>query len=124
VVVDACCRYPIVVLLGALGIFRIKAHMAAIYGLIASLLVAIVVCGSESHGGETALFGAAFGSAHQLDHSQRHIPLPADAGEGLFQSDAGQHRGREPGPSAAARAIAFCFGAFFEGASGVGTPVA
>src|SRR5262245_60830712 len=53
---------PIVVLLGALGIFRIKAHLAAIYGLIASLLVAIVVYGMPvSMAGETAVFGAAFG---------------------------------------------------------------
>src|SRR6266567_4748983 len=53
---------PIVVLLGALGIFRIKAHMAAIYGLIASLLVAIVIYGMPvSMAGETAVFGAAFG---------------------------------------------------------------
>ena len=33
---------PIVVLLGALGIFRIKAHMAAIYGLIVSLNAPVV----------------------------------------------------------------------------------
>src|SRR5262249_62256010 len=53
---------PIVVLLGALGIFRIKAHLAAIYGLIASLLVAVVVYGMPvSMAGETAVFGAAFG---------------------------------------------------------------
>ena len=53
---------PIVVLLGALGIFRIKAHLAAIYGLIASLLVAIIVYGMPvGMAGETAVFGAAFG---------------------------------------------------------------
>ena len=33
---------PIVVLLGALGIFRIKAHYAAILGLTVSLLVAAI----------------------------------------------------------------------------------
>src|SRR6516162_7365105 len=74
---------PIVVLLGALGIFRIKAHMAAIYGLIASLLVATVIYGMP-----VSMAGVS---------QDRRLQLLL---------------------------IAFCFGAFFEGASGFGTPVA
>jgi lactate permease len=36
---------PIIVLLGLLGLLRVKAHVAALAGLVASLLVAIVVFG-------------------------------------------------------------------------------
>jgi len=36
---------PIIVLLGLLGLLRVKAHLAALAGLVASLLVAIVVFG-------------------------------------------------------------------------------
>ncbi len=53
---------PIVVLLGALGVLRIKAHLAAIYGLIAALAVAILIYGMPiSMAGATAVYGAAFG---------------------------------------------------------------
>jgi L-lactate permease len=37
---------PIIVLLGLLGLFRVKAHLAALAGLAASLLVAMVVFGT------------------------------------------------------------------------------
>src|SRR6516162_5624983 len=117
---------PIVVLLGALGIFRIKAHMAAIYGLIASLLVATVVYGMPvSMAGETAVFGAAFGLMpigwiilnviflYQLTLEKGYFKVMQDSIAGVSQDRRLQ-----------LLLIAFCFGAFFEGASGFGTPVA
>ena len=38
---------PIIVLLGAIGIFEIKAHIAALLGLAAALLIAILAFGSR-----------------------------------------------------------------------------
>ncbi len=117
---------PIVVLLGALGIFRIKAHLAAIYGLIASLLVATIVYGMPvSMAGETAVFGAAFGLMpigwiilnviflYQLTLEKGYFKVMQDSIAGVSQDRRLQ-----------LLLIAFCFGAFFEGASGFGTPVA
>ena len=39
----ALAALPILVLLGSLGVFRIKAHYAAVLGLVTSLIVAITV---------------------------------------------------------------------------------
>src|SRR5271169_3456373 len=53
---------PVVVLLGALGIFRVKAHLAALLGLAVSLASAIFIFGMPAPmAGKTALLGAAFG---------------------------------------------------------------
>ena len=53
---------PIVVLLGTLGILRVKAHHAALYGLTASLIVAVLVFGMPAPmAGASAVFGAAYG---------------------------------------------------------------
>jgi lactate permease len=117
---------PIVVLLGTLGIFRIKAHLAAIYGLIASLLVATIIYGMPvSMAGETAVFGAAFGLMpigwiilnviflYQLTLERGYFKVMQDSIAGVSQDRRLQ-----------LLLIAFCFGAFFEGASGFGTPVA
>ncbi|MGA8388536.1 MAG: L-lactate permease, partial [Pseudolabrys sp.] len=117
---------PIVVLLGALGIFRIKAHMAAIYGLIVSLLVATIIYGMPVRmAGTTAVFGAAFGLMpigwiilnviflYQLTLEKGYFKVMQDSIAGVSQDRRLQ-----------LLLIAFCFGAFFEGASGFGTPVA
>jgi lactate permease len=53
---------PIIVLLGLLGLLRVKAHVAALAGLVASLLVAIVVFGMPvTTAAAAATNGAAFG---------------------------------------------------------------
>jgi lactate permease len=53
---------PVVVLLGAIAIFEIKAHWAAILGLAAALAVAIVGFGMPAKmAGMAAAYGAAFG---------------------------------------------------------------
>lgn len=53
---------PIVVLLGGIGIFHIKAHIAAILGLITALLIAVIGFGMPADmAGATAVYGAAYG---------------------------------------------------------------
>ena len=53
---------PIVVLLGAIAIFEIRAHIAAALGLVAALLIAIVGFGMPAGmAGATAVYGAAYG---------------------------------------------------------------
>jgi lactate permease len=53
---------PIVVLLGAIGLLEIKAHIAAAMGLVAALAIAVVGYGMPAGmAGTTALYGAAYG---------------------------------------------------------------
>ena len=53
---------PIVVLLGSLAFFHIKAHFAAILGLIVALAVAIFAFGMPAEmAGKSAFYGALFG---------------------------------------------------------------
>src|SRR4051812_49961015 len=56
---------PVIVLLGAIGIFEMKAHWAALLGLVTALLVAVAVSGMPgSMAGGVALFrGALWGVA-------------------------------------------------------------
>lgn len=117
---------PIVVLLGGLAVFRLKAHHAALAGLATALAVAVV--GFDMPAGlavRSALYGGAYGLLpigwivlnviflYQLTHER-----------GLF----GVLRESITRVSEDCRLqlllVAFCFGAFFEGAAGFGTPVA
>ncbi|MFZ1425143.1 MAG: L-lactate permease [Geminicoccaceae bacterium] len=117
---------PVIVLLGAIGIFEMKAHLAALLGLVSALLIAILVFGMPAGmAGMAAVYGAGFGlwpigwiilnviflyqltnEKGEFDVLQRSIRNISDDRrlQLLF--------------------IAFCFGAFFEGAAGFGTPVA
>lgn len=53
---------PVIVLLGAIGIFEIRAHIAAMLGLASALLVAVVGFGMPAGmAGMTAIFGAGYG---------------------------------------------------------------
>ena len=53
---------PIVVLLGAIGLFEIRAHIAAALGLLAALAIAVIGFGMPAGmAGATALYGAAYG---------------------------------------------------------------
>src|SRR5437868_769470 len=54
---------PVVVLLAALGFFRIKAHIAALLGLLAAPLVAIIGFGMPAR---TAISSALYGTANGL----------------------------------------------------------
>ena len=53
---------PVIVLLGAIGIFEIRAHIAAMLGLLTALVVAVVVFGMPvGMAGMSAVYGAGFG---------------------------------------------------------------
>jgi lactate permease len=117
---------PVVVLLGALAILRLPAHVAALLGLATALAIAIVVFGMPA---SMALATAAFGGAYGL------FPIGWIILNVIFLYQLTQQRGlftilRESitGITRDRRLqlllVAFCFGAFFEGASGFGTPVA
>jgi lactate permease len=117
---------PVVVLLGALGVLRMRAHVAALLGLGAALAIAILVFGMPA---SSAFATAAFGAAYGL------FPIGWIILNVIFLYQLTQRRGlftvlRESitGITRDRRLqlllVAFCFGAFFEGASGFGTPVA
>src|SRR2546425_9917473 len=59
----ALAALPILVLLGSLGVFRIKAHYAALLGLGTSLIVAILVFGKPA---KMLLSSGAYGAAYGL----------------------------------------------------------
>lgn len=117
---------PVLVMLGALGIFHIKAHKAALMGLAAALAVAIGVFGMPAAmAGKTAAYGAAYGLLpigwiviniiflYQLTEQRGQFKILQESITGITNDRRLQ-----------LLLIAFCFGAFFEGAAGFGTPVA
>ena len=117
---------PVVVLLGSLAFFKLQAHVAALLGLVSALLVAIVVFGMPaSLAGATAVYGAAYGLMpigwiilnviflYQLTNER-----------GLFATLRGSITTITRDRRLQLLLVAFCFGAFFEGAAGFGTPVA
>jgi lactate permease len=117
---------PVVVLLGALGIFRVKAHWAALLGLAVALAAAIFVFRMPaSIAGKTALFGAAFGLL-PIGWIILNIIFLYRLTErlGLFKVLQDSISGITDDRRLQLLLIAFCFGAFFEGAAGFGTPVA
>jgi lactate permease len=117
---------PLVVLLGLLASRRVPAYVAALAGLATALIVAVAVVGMPAPlAGRAAAFGAAYGL----------LPIGWIVLNVIFLYRITEARGVF---SALQRAItsitadrrlqllliAFCFGAFFEGAAGFGTPVA
>jgi lactate permease len=121
-----CAALPVAILLGALAFFRVRAHVAAGLGLGAALLVAIAVFRMPV---APALASAAFGAAYGL------LPIGWIVLNVIFlyqlTSEAGlfdilRHSITTVTTDARLQLllVAFCFGAFFEGASGFGTPVA
>ena len=117
---------PVIVLLGAIGIFEMKAHLAALLGLVSALLVAIIAFGMPSG---MALMSAVYGGAFGLFPIGWIIlnviflyQLTNEKGE--FDVLQRSIRGISDDRRLQLLFIAFCFGAFFEGAAGFGTPVA
>jgi lactate permease len=117
---------PVVVLLGGLAFFRWRAPVAALAGLAAALLVAIVAFGMPVKLAFTAAgFGAVYGLLpigwivlniifmYQLTLERGQFAVLRDSIAGIVDDSRLQ-----------LLLIAFCFGAFFEGAAGFGTPVA
>src|SRR5689334_4140160 len=117
---------PVVVLLGLLAAFHVRAHMAAIAGLLTAVGIAILIYGMPVKlAGMAALYGAAFGL----------FPIGWIVLCAIFVYDITVHTGQFEivKHSIAGLAddrriqvllIAFSFGAFIEGAAGFGTPVA
>ncbi|MFN2532823.1 MAG: L-lactate permease [Pyrinomonadaceae bacterium] len=117
---------PIVVLLGALGIVRIKAHIAALLALGTSMLIAAAVFRMPP---KMAFASVTLGAAYGL------FPIGWIILNVIFLYQLTKERGlfdtlrhSIDGLTGDARLqlllVAFSFGAFFEGASGFGTPVA
>jgi len=117
---------PIVVLLGTLALGHIKAHYAALAGLSAALIVAIFGFHMPARlAGATAVYGAGYGLfpigwivlnvifMYQLTVDSGRFTILQHSLTGITQDRRLQ-----------LLLIAFCFGAFFEGAAGFGTPVA
>src|SRR6202158_4037511 len=117
---------PIVVLLGGLAFFHIKAHWAAILGLIVALAVAIFAYGMPVEmAGKSALYGALFGLLPIGWIVLNVIFMYQLTSEvGLFDVLQRSITGITTDRRLQLLLIAFCFGAFFEGAAGFGAPVA
>lgn len=117
---------PVVVMLVCLGFLHIKAHIAAGLGLIAALAVAVFAYGMPADmAGRAALYGGFTGLLpigwivlniiflQQLAEQNGSFKVLQDSLSGITEDRRLQ-----------LLLIAFCFGAFFEGAAGFGTPVA
>ncbi len=117
---------PVLVMLIALGLLHIKAHIAAGLGLIAALAIAVLAYGMPAEmAGLSAMYGAFNGLLpigwivlniiflQQLAEQNGSFAILQDSISGITEDRRLQ-----------LLLIAFCFGAFFEGAAGFGTPVA
>jgi lactate permease len=117
---------PVIVLLGALAFGHVKAHYAALAGLIAALLTATVGFHMPARmAATTAVYGCLYG-LFPIGWIVLNViflyQLTVEAGrfEVLKHSLTGITQDRR----LQLLLIAFSFGAFFEGAAGFGTPVA
>ena len=117
---------PVVVLLGGLGLLKIKAHLAALLALGTSLCVATLVFGMPAKMAfVSVLFGAAYGLFPIGWIILNVIFLYRLTKErGLFDVLRHSITGLTQDARLQLLLVAFSFGAFFEGASGFGTPVA
>jgi lactate permease len=117
---------PVAVLLGALGFFHLKAHIAALLGLAASLLISVFEFGMPVQMSVmSAVYGAVYGLMpigwiilnviflYQLTLQKGHFKVLQNSIANVTEDRRLQ-----------LLLIAFAFGAFFEGAAGFGTPVA
>jgi len=117
---------PVVVLLGSLGVFRVRAHLAALGALIAALLVAVVVYRMPpvlalAAGGYGAAFGL-FPVGWLILNAIFIYQLSVETGQ--FAVLQQQITGLSGDRRIQALMLAYCFGAFIEGAAGFGAPVA
>ncbi len=121
-----CASLPIVVLLGSLAFLHIKAHWAALMGLATAFLMSVAVFRMPvPTASAAALMGAAFGLLPIGWIIINVIFLYSLTEErGLFSVLKESLAGVTQDPRLQLLLIAFCFGAFFEGAAGFGTPVA
>jgi lactate permease len=117
---------PIVLLLVALGILEWRAHLAALGGLTAALVVSVGVFGMPlSLALATAGYGAAYGFlpiGWIILNAVFLYNLTVSTGQ--FEIVKGSVGRLSNDRRIQALLVAFAFGAFIEGASGFGTPVA
>ena len=120
------CAIPVVVLLGGLGLFHIRAHYAAIAGLVAAVVIAMFVLGMPGPiAARAGFFGALFATTTVCWIIFNLIFLyRMTVKAGLFSILQDSIGGITNDRRLQLVLIAFCFGAFFEGAAGGGTPVA
>jgi lactate permease len=117
---------PLIVLLGSIGLLRLRAPVAALLGLVTAMLVATLAFGMPvTMAASAAVFGAAYGLMpigwivlniiflYQLTHERGQFRVLQESIAGITADSRLQ-----------LLLIAFCLGAFFEGAAGFGAPVA
>ncbi len=117
---------PIVVMLSGLAFLHMRAHIAALAGLVTAFLVAIIGFHMPLMlASKATLFGAASGLMpigwivlniiflYQLTNERGQFDILRNSISGVTEDSRLQ-----------LLLIAFCFGAFFEGAAGFGAPVA
>jgi lactate permease len=117
---------PAVLLLGCLGLLRLKAHFSALVGLVTALLVAVLIYHMPFKMASAAgLYGLAYG----------FLPIGwiilnliflfrLTEQKGLFKILQDSLTALTPDRRLQLILVAFCFGAFLEGAAGFGTPAA
>jgi lactate permease len=120
------CAIPVLVLLGGLGFFHIRAHYAALAGLIAASVIAVFVMGMPgAMTVQAGFYGALFAATTVCWIIFNLIFLyRMTLKVGLFKVLQDSIGGITNDRRLQLILIAFCFGAFFEGAAGGGTPVA
>jgi lactate permease len=117
---------PIVVLLGLLAGLKVRPHWCAIAGAITAVLVAMFVFGMPPSLAFTSLFyGAAFGLLKIVWIVVASVFLYDISVEtGQFEIMKQSVASITPDRRLQVLLVAFCFGAFIEGAAGFGAPVA
>ncbi len=122
----AAAALPIVLLLATLGLLEWRAHHAALAGLVSALAIAVLVYGMPA---PTALATTVYGAAYGF------LPIGWIILNAVFLYNLTVHTGQfdivkssvgrlSTDRRVQALLVAFSFGAFIEGASGFGTPVA
>jgi lactate permease len=117
---------PVVVLLTSIAYFRIRIHFSALLGLGVALAVALLAYRMPARAAlATTLYGAAYGLFPIGWIILNLIFLyQLTVQRGLFGVLRANLAALAPDRRVQVILIAFCFGAFFEGAAGFGTPVA
>src|SRR3954462_4380784 len=122
----AAAAFPILLLLAALGLLEWRAHRAALAGLVAALTISTAIYGMPVPTAlATTIYGAAYG----------FLPIGWIILNAVFLYNLTVHTGQfdivkgsvgrlSNDRRIQALLVAFSFGAFIEGASGFGTPVA
>jgi lactate permease len=117
---------PVIVLLGLLGLLRVRAHHAALAGLATALLVTLLVYGMPAPMATAALVNGALFGLFPIGWIVLTAMFVYDitVRSGEFEVVKDSIAGMASDRRIQILLIAFCFGAFLEGSAGFGTPVA